>query len=104
MRPHKMLLNQYPAQGEAVTTFEFVTNPSCGVPRIIDFFNGWAKALPELKDILIIRYEDMRVDPVGVMQRVLDFVGTPGTRAVSYTHLTLPTNVQQCRSRWSPYH
>ena len=24
--------------------------------------------------------------------------------AVSYTHLTLPTNVQQCRSRWSPYH
>ena len=23
---------------------------------------------------------------------------------VSYTHLTLPTNVQQCRSRWSPYH
>ena len=21
---------------------------------------------------------------------------------VSYTHLTLPTNVQQCRSRWSP--
>ena len=24
--------------------------------------------------------------------------------AVSYTHLTLPTNVQQCRSRWSPDH
>ena len=23
---------------------------------------------------------------------------------VSYTHLTLPTNEQQCRSRWSPYH
>ena len=23
--------------------------------------------------------------------------------SVSYTHLTLPTNVQQCRSRWSPY-
>ena len=24
--------------------------------------------------------------------------------AVSYTHLTLPTNVTLCRSRWSPYH
>ena len=23
---------------------------------------------------------------------------------VSYTHLTLPTNNAQCRSRWSPYH
>ena len=24
--------------------------------------------------------------------------------AVSYTHLTLPTIVEWCRSRWSPYH
>ena len=23
---------------------------------------------------------------------------------VSYTHLTLPTNISRCRSRWSPYH
>ena len=23
---------------------------------------------------------------------------------VSYTHLTLPTMVEMCRSRWSPYH
>ena len=28
----------------------------------------------------------------------------PGSDTVSYTHLTLPTNVQQCRSRWSRYH
>ena len=27
-----------------------------------------------------------------------------GTRAVSYTHLTLPTILRSCRSRWSPYH
>ena len=24
--------------------------------------------------------------------------------AVSYTHLTLPTTIPSCRSRWSPYH
>ena len=23
---------------------------------------------------------------------------------VSYTHLTLPTTICECRSRWSPYH
>ena len=23
---------------------------------------------------------------------------------VSYTHLTLPTKLEWCRSRWSPYH
>ena len=27
-----------------------------------------------------------------------------GGEAVSYTHLTLPTNTNACRSRWSPYH
>ena len=26
------------------------------------------------------------------------------TMAVSYTHLTLPTTLHECRSRWSPYH
>ena len=34
-------------------------------------------------------------------------VDTPlqtGIKAVSYTHLTLPTTRHQCRSRWSPYH
>ena len=25
-------------------------------------------------------------------------------KAVSYTHLTLPTKNSPCRSRWSPYH
>ena len=26
------------------------------------------------------------------------------TKSVSYTHLTLPTIIPECRSRWSPYH
>ena len=30
--------------------------------------------------------------------------GKPGSLAVSYTHLTLPTTARRCRSRWSPYH
>ena len=25
-------------------------------------------------------------------------------KAVSYTHVTLPTKLEWCRSRWSPYH
>ena len=30
--------------------------------------------------------------------------GRDAIEAVSYTHLTLPTNTVTCRSRWSPYH
>ena len=32
------------------------------------------------------------------------FESLPGSLPVSYTHLTLPTNVQQCRSRWAGDH
>ena len=28
----------------------------------------------------------------------------PAWLTVSYTHLTLPTTLHECRSRWSPYH
>ncbi len=80
MRPNKKLLNKYPAHGADTDIWEFVTDPDCGVPRIVEFFNGWARALPELGDqLLIIRYEDMRRDPAGVMRQVLAFVGTPGS-------------------------
>ena len=30
--------------------------------------------------------------------------GQMWSKAVSYTHLTLPTTLHECRSRWSPYH
>ena len=30
------------------------------------------------------------------------YLGAP--MSVSYTHLTLPTSLAECRSRWSPYH
>ena len=31
------------------------------------------------------------------------YQGAPAS-PVSYTHLTLPTTLHECRSRWSPYH
>ena len=32
------------------------------------------------------------------------YVSPDWYEAVSYTHMTLPTMLAQCRSRWSPYH
>ena len=79
MRPHKMLLNEYPAKGTDVSIYDFVTNPKVGVPRIVDYFNGWAQFSPNESELLLIRYEDMRKAPEAVMKKVFDFVGTPGT-------------------------
>ena len=51
------------------------------------------------KRVILITVDTLRADHMSVY-------GYPRqtSPAVSYTHLTLPTNIIRCRSRWSPYH
>lgn len=80
MLPHKKELNAYPPHGAEVDIFDFVCNPACGIPRIVEYFNGWARAMPMMgDDLLLIRYEDMRVDPASSLREAVEFTGTPGT-------------------------
>jgi hypothetical protein len=50
-------------------------NPDCGIPRIIDFLNLWARELPNIDHLLIVRYEDMRVQPEKELPRIIKFLG-----------------------------
>jgi hypothetical protein len=79
MRPNKKFINDYPPHGADITAWDFVLDKDAGVPRIVDYFNDWAEAIPELKDVLVVRYEDMRSDPATVLARILDFTGTEVT-------------------------
>ena len=54
------------------------------------------QALREARDSMDIEW--------GQLQLEQSTLTTQGQVAVSYTHLTLPTKVLVCRSRWSPYH
>ena len=61
-------------------------------------------------------YEHSRILPGRLGLGIADVVAATGFticaetelrltgEAVSYTHLTLPTTLHECRSRWSPYH
>lgn len=75
MRPAKMAMNRYPAAGSDVSVHDFVMNPDVGLPRIIDFMNGWASELPKIKNLLLVRYEDMRSDPEAQLARIVGFLG-----------------------------
>ena len=46
--------------------------------------------------------EQADIIPLMVSERLVDV--HKDYKAVSYTHLTLPTSNTLCRSRWSPYH
>jgi hypothetical protein len=76
MRPNKKFINDYPPHGADIDVWDFVLDEDAGVPRIVDYFNGWARAIPELKDVLIVRYEDMRADPAAVLADIMAFTGT----------------------------
>ncbi len=81
MRPGKKLLNEYPPHGADVSIWDFVMDPDAGLPKVIDYFNGWLSWVEKLGDVLIIRYEDMRVEPGVALGQILEFTGTPGTEA-----------------------
>ena len=79
MRPNKKFINDYPPHGASIDAWDFVLDKEAGVPRIVDYFNGWASAMPELKDVLVVRYEDMRRQPAEVLAKILAFTETDVT-------------------------
>lgn len=79
MRPNKKFINDYPPHGADIGVWDFVLDKDAGLPRTIEYFNGWARAIPELQDVLVVRYEDMRTEPAAVLGRILEFTGTEAT-------------------------
>jgi Sulfotransferase domain len=79
MRPGKKALNAYPEHGEAVGIAEFVTERPAGLRKVIDFMNGWAREMPRLPKLLVVRYEDLRARPEPALAEIVAFMGTPGT-------------------------
>lgn len=81
MRPHKKGLNKYPDHGTEVDVFSFTVDEDAGLPKVIDFMNAWARELPRLERLLIVRYEDLRRDTAGQLRRVLEFMGQAPTES-----------------------
>jgi hypothetical protein len=79
MRPAKKILNDYPQHGTDVSVFDFVAKSPAGLARVIDFMNIWARDGDRVRDLLAVRYEDMRLDTAGTLRRIVEFMATPGT-------------------------
>ncbi|UCG72957.1 MAG: sulfotransferase domain-containing protein [Chromatiales bacterium] len=79
MKREKKALNRFPPHGSECELFDFVMRPESGIPRIVDFLNVWANDMENLQDFLMVRYEDLRAEPVSQLRDILAFMGTPGT-------------------------
>ncbi len=105
MKPHKKELNRYPGEAGDVSIFDFVVEPDAGLPKIIDFMNGWADELQRIRSLLIVRYEDLRANPEAMLARILEFMGTPGTadqirEAVEFSSVENMRKMEEKRTFW----
>lgn len=64
-----------PLAARGLELFAFVTDPRLGVPRVIAFYNRWRHELLAVPDAARVRYEDMRTDTVGELDRIARFLG-----------------------------
>lgn len=80
MRKAKKGLNDYPDHDADVGTFEFVMEHEAGLERVIGFLNEWASEAGNIKELLVVRYEDLRNDTHGQLRRVLEFFGEKPTK------------------------
>lgn len=74
MRPGKKSLNDYPQHGDDVPVHDFVMHPA-GLDKVTDFMNAWGRERQRMREMLVVRYEDLRADTAGQLGRVLSFVG-----------------------------
>ena len=75
MRPAKKAMNKYPAHEAEISVYDFVKDDNQGLSHIIDFMNGWARELPNIRQLLVVRYEDLRAQPEREMGRIVQFLG-----------------------------
>lgn len=74
MRPGKKALNDYLPDGDESPIFDFVMHEGGGLPKVIAFMNLWAREMGRVRALELLRYEDMRADPVAAMTRVAAFL------------------------------
>lgn len=74
MRPDKKIMNNYPPHEADLSVYDFVKHPGKGMDFIIDFMNAWARELPNIKNLLVVRYEDLRSQPGQEMARIVEFL------------------------------
>jgi hypothetical protein len=105
MRAAKKRLNQYPPDGADVPIYDFLMRPESGLPKILAFMNAWADELPQIKEALVVRYEDMRADPEATLRRVVRFLGCPDDAAalrgaVEYASVENMRKLESKRTFW----
>lgn len=78
----KKKLNQLPPHGAEISMFDFAMTRTIGLPRIVGFLNEWSRELSGIREILVVRYEDLLADSEREFGRIIEFVDGPADRSL----------------------
>jgi hypothetical protein len=59
---------------EGISMFDFIMRPGMGLEAIVEYTNLWHRYVKSRPDALLVRYEDLKSDPVGQMAKVSAFL------------------------------
>jgi hypothetical protein len=65
----------HPIDRRTVEMWEFVRHSDIGLPFLIDYQNTWARNIAELDSGLLVKYEELRTDPVPTLHRITRLMG-----------------------------
>jgi len=73
----EMMLSEmeHPIDRETIGMWDFILHPEIGLPAVIEYHNVWQRNAEQMKNALVVRYEDLRADGAPVLKRIADFLG-----------------------------
>jgi hypothetical protein len=77
-RAKQELINHFidhPIDRRTVQMWDFVRHSDIGLPFLIEYQNTWARNVQELERGMLVKYEELRAEPVPTLQKILDLMG-----------------------------
>ena len=75
MKPYKKALNDYPPHDADISIYDFVMHQGQGMPRIVSVQNEWLRELTKIKQLHVVRYEDLRSNNAEELSKLMAFLG-----------------------------
>jgi hypothetical protein len=66
---------EQPVDRTTISMWDFVRHRELGLPFLVEFLNTWERNMSRIGRSLVVRYEDLRVDPGAWLRRVMDLMG-----------------------------
>tara|TARA_R110000823_G_scaffold119998_9_gene244396 strand:- start:16400 stop:17341 length:942 start_codon:yes stop_codon:yes gene_type:complete len=77
-RAKQELINHWighPVDRRSIQMWEFVRHSDIGLPSLIEYQNTWVRNIRELPRGMLVRYEDLRANPVPTLLKITQLMG-----------------------------